>query len=188
LDPQHGCIKIDGVDLRELELKSWRDLVGVVTQDSVLFNDTVLGNIALGQDNPDPDRAWKAAEIGNALDFIQSNPEGLQFNVGDGGNKLSGGQKQRLCIARAVYKNPPVLILDEATSALDTQSEQAVQHAIDNMMQNRTSLVIAHRLSTVQRANRILVIENGEIVQQGNHESLMKQEGLYKTLVELQEL
>ena len=122
------------------------------------------------------------------MEFIEQSPGKWDFNVGDGGSKLSGGQKQRLCIARAIYKNPPLLILDEATSALDTQSEQVVQSAIENMMQNRTSLIIAHRLSTVQRASRIIVMDQGRIVQMGKHEELMKQTGLYKTLVELQEL
>jgi subfamily B ATP-binding cassette protein MsbA len=122
------------------------------------------------------------------MEFIEQSPGKWDFNVGDGGSKLSGGQKQRLCIARAIYKNPPLLILDEATSALDTQSEQVVQSAIENMMQNRTSLIIAHRLSTVQRASRIIVMDQGRIVQMGRHDELMKQTGLYKTLVELQEL
>jgi subfamily B ATP-binding cassette protein MsbA len=168
MDPTSGTILVDGKSLNGVNVKSWRKQVGVVTQDSILFNETIANNIALGED--------------------AVNQQQLDFNVGDGGSKLSGGQKQRLCIARAIYKNPPLLILDEATSALDTQSEQVVQSAIENMMQNRTSLIIAHRLSTVQRASRIIVMDQGRIVQMGTHEELMKQTGLYKTLVELQEL
>jgi subfamily B ATP-binding cassette protein MsbA len=160
----------------------------VVTQDSILFNETIANNIALGDVEVNLERLQSAAKSANAMEFIDQSPDTWEFNVGDGGSKLSGGQKQRLCIARAIYRNPPLLILDEATSALDTQSEQVVQNAIENMMQNRTSLVIAHRLSTVQRATRIIVLDQGKMVQMGNHESLMKEEGLYKTLVELQEL
>ena len=186
--PDSGTILVDGQALNAVRLHSWRNQVGVVTQDSILFNDTIARNIALGFEEVDMDRVLAASKIANALEFIQANPEGFEFNVGDQGGRLSGGQKQRLCIARAVYKNPPLLILDEATSALDTQSEQVVQEAINNMMQDRTSVVIAHRLSTVQKADRIIVMDKGEIVQEGTHEVLMQQEGLYKTLVELQEM
>ncbi|MEY2938539.1 MAG: hypothetical protein RL062_1128 [Bacteroidota bacterium] len=188
MDPMSGAILVDGQPLNELQLHSWRNQVGVVTQDSILFNDTIAKNIALGFDEVDMDRVVAASKIANALEFIEKNPDGFSFNVGDQGGRLSGGQKQRLCIARAVYKNPPLLILDEATSALDTQSEQVVQEAINNMMQNRTSVVIAHRLSTVQKADRIIVLDKGQIVQEGTHETLMQQEGLYRTLVELQEM
>ena len=188
MDPQHGAIEVDGQPLSSVRLHTWRNQVGVVTQDSILFNDTIARNIALGFDEVNEEQVRAASKIANALEFIESNPEGFDFNVGDQGGRLSGGQKQRLCIARAVYKNPPLLILDEATSALDTQSEQVVQEAINNMMQDRTSVVIAHRLSTVQKADRIIVLDKGQIVQEGTHESLMKQEGLYKTLVELQEM
>ncbi len=188
MDPTEGEILIDGQPLQGVALKSWRDQVGVVTQDSILFNETIANNIALGHEEVNLDRLQSAAKSANAMEFIEQSPDTWEFNVGDGGSKLSGGQKQRLCIARAIYRNPPILILDEATSALDTQSEQVVQNAIENMMQNRTSLVIAHRLSTVQRATRIIVLDQGKMVQMGNHESLMKEEGLYKTLVELQEL
>jgi subfamily B ATP-binding cassette protein MsbA len=188
MDPQYGTIEVDGQALNAVRLHSWRNQVGVVTQDSILFNDTIARNIALGFEEVDMDRVVASSKIANALEFIAANPDGFDFNVGDQGGRLSGGQKQRLCIARAVYKNPPLLILDEATSALDTQSEQVVQEAINNMMQDRTSVVIAHRLSTVQKADRIIVMDKGEIVQEGTHEVLMQQEGLYKTLVELQEM
>ena len=188
MDPQHGAIEVDGQPLSSVRLHTWRNQVGVVTQDSILFNDTIARNIALGFDEVNTEQVRAASKIANALEFIESNPDGFDFNVGDQGGRLSGGQKQRLCIARAVYKNPPLLILDEATSALDTQSEQVVQEAINNMMQDRTSVVIAHRLSTVQKADRIIVLDKGQIVQEGTHESLMQQDGLYKTLVELQEM
>ncbi len=188
MDPHQGDILVDGVSLRSRSLSSWRNHVGVVTQDSILFNDTISKNIALGFDQVDQERVKAVAKMANASDFIEQCQGQWEFNVGDGGSKLSGGQKQRVCIARALYKNPPILILDEATSALDTQSEQLVQDAIQNMMKDRTSIVIAHRLSTVQNADCILVIDQGEIVQKGNHQELMAQEGLYKTLVELQEL
>lgn len=188
MDPQHGAIEVDGQPLSSVRLHTWRNQVGVVTQDSILFNDTIARNIALGFDQVNTEQVRAASKIANALEFIESNPDGFDFNVGDQGGRLSGGQKQRLCIARAVYKNPPLLILDEATSALDTQSEQVVQEAINNMMQDRTSVVIAHRLSTVQKADRIIVLDKGQIVQEGTHESLMLQDGLYKTLVELQEM
>ncbi|MEN9947633.1 MAG: hypothetical protein RL106_456 [Bacteroidota bacterium] len=188
MDPQYGSIEVDGQALNSVRLHSWRNQVGVVTQDSILFNDTIARNIALGFEELDMERVVASSKIANALEFIAANPDGFDFNVGDQGGRLSGGQKQRLCIARAVYKNPPLLILDEATSALDTQSEQVVQEAINNMMQDRTSVVIAHRLSTVQKADRIIVMDKGEIVQEGTHEVLMQQEGLYKTLVELQEM
>ncbi len=188
MDPQSGDILVDGVSLRNRSIASWRNHIGVVTQDSILFNDTIAKNIALGSNEFNHERVVSVAKMANALEFIEQCPGQCEFNVGDGGSKLSGGQKQRLCIARALYKNPPILILDEATSALDTQSEQLVQEAIQNMMKDRTSIVIAHRLSTVQNADCILVIDHGEIVQKGNHTELMSQEGLYKTLVELQEL
>jgi subfamily B ATP-binding cassette protein MsbA len=188
MDPTSGSILVDGKSLDGVQVKSWRKQVGVVTQDSILFNETIANNIALGEVEWDQESLIAAANSANAMEFIEQSPGKWDFNVGDGGSKLSGGQKQRLCIARAIYKNPPLLILDEATSALDTQSEQVVQSAIENMMQNRTSLIIAHRLSTVQRASRIIVMDQGRIVQMGTHEELMKQTGLYKTLVELQEL
>lgn len=188
MDPQSGGIWVDEELLSSKSISSWRNQIGVVTQDSILFNDSIAKNIALGSESVDMDRVRAVAKMANALEFIEQCPDQFDFNVGDGGSKLSGGQKQRICIARALYKNPPILILDEATSALDTQSEQLVQEAIQNMMKDRTSVVIAHRLSTVQNANCILVIDQGQVVQKGNHLELMSQEGLYKTLVELQEL
>lgn len=188
MDPQSGGIWVDEELLSSKSISSWRNQIGVVTQDSILFNDSIAKNIALGSESVDMDRVRAVAKMANALEFIEQCPGQFDFNVGDGGSKLSGGQKQRICIARALYKNPPILILDEATSALDTQSEQLVQEAIQNMMKDRTSVVIAHRLSTVQNANCILVIDQGQVVQKGNHLELMSQEGLYKTLVELQEL
>ena len=161
--------------------------MGVVTQDSILFNESVASNIALGAGAPDLSKVEEAAQVANALEFIKDLPGKFDFEVGDGGGKLSGGQKQRVSIARAVYKNPPILILDEATSALDTESEKLVQEAIFNLMKNRTSLVIAHRLSTIQNADRILVIKDGMIAEQGTHSELMEQAGVYKSLVEMQQ-
>ena len=186
-DTTEGNVLIDGVSIKKITLESLRGLMGVVTQDSILFNDTVTNNIALGADQLIKEKVEKAAQISNAEEFILGLDNKYNFIVGDGGNKLSGGQKQRLSIARALYKNPPILILDEATSALDTQSEKLVQEAIDNLMENRTALVIAHRLSTIQNADRILVIEKGVIKEQGTHKELIAQSGLYKSLVEMQE-
>jgi subfamily B ATP-binding cassette protein MsbA len=162
--------------------------VGIVTQEAILFNDTVAANVSLGQPF-DPDRLQAALTSANALDFVNALPGGLDAHVGEGGGKLSGGQRQRLSIARALYKDPPVLILDEATSALDTESEQAVQSAIDRLMKGRTSLVIAHRLSTVRHADRIVVLDSGRIVEQGTHRALMQiEKGVYQKLVNLQDL
>jgi len=160
--------------------------MGLVTQDSILFNDTVRNNIELGKDNATEEEIIDALKIANAWEFVSELPKGLETNIGDSGNKLSGGQKQRLSIARAVLKNPPIMILDEATSALDTHSEKLVQKALENMMKNRTSIVIAHRLSTIQNADNIIVMQRGEIVEQGKHEELMAFNGNYKKLVEMQ--
>ncbi len=187
-DVQQGRISLDGMDIREMTKESLRRLMGLVTQDSILFNDTVRNNILLGREGATDDEIEEAARIANAHDFIQAMPDGYDSNIGDGGNKLSGGQKQRLSIARAVLKNPPIMILDEATSALDTESERLVQQALENMMQGRTSLVIAHRLSTIQNADRIVVLDRGEIVESGTHAELMKQEGAYFKLVRMQQL
>jgi len=186
-DPTGGAIRIDGHAMTELKLHSVREQMGLVTQEALLFNDTVANNIIMGSVR-DEERLRQAAQIANALGFVEELENGFETNIGDGGMRLSGGQRQRLSIARAVYKNPAILILDEATSALDTQSEKYVQEAISNLMSNRTALVIAHRLSTIQQADLILVLEGGEIVQRGTHKELISQEGLYKTLVEMQEL
>lgn len=185
-DVNEGEIKIDGVDIRDFSKKSLRNLMGLVTQDSILFNDTVKNNIGLGKEGATEEEIVEAAKIANAHDFISGLPQGYDTNIGDSGNKLSGGQKQRLSIARAVLKNPPIMILDEATSALDTESERLVQDALEKMMQNRTSIVIAHRLSTIQNANTIVVLQKGEIVEQGSHTALMGKDGVYKRLVTMQ--
>jgi subfamily B ATP-binding cassette protein MsbA len=185
-DVTDGEILVDGNNIKHLKLTDYRQLLGMVTQESVLFNDTVYNNILMGKEDASEDEVMKAAKIANAHQFIENLPEQYQTNIGDDGSKLSGGQKQRLSIARAVLKNPPIMILDEATSALDTESERFVQDALDKMMENRTSLVIAHRLSTIQKADHIVVMERGEIVEQGTHDELMVHNGTYKKLVELQ--
>ncbi|NBU80835.1 MAG: ABC transporter ATP-binding protein [Flavobacteriaceae bacterium] len=185
-DVNEGKITIDKVDIKDLNLHSLRGLMGLVTQDSILFNDTIKTNIALGKLDATDDEIIDALKIANAYEFVKELPEGIYTNIGDSGNKLSGGQKQRLSIARAVLKNPPIMILDEATSALDTESEQLVQIALENMMQNRTSIVIAHRLSTIQKADIIVVMQKGKIVEQGNHEELLAKNGTYSKLVSMQ--
>jgi subfamily B ATP-binding cassette protein MsbA len=185
-DVQEGIIKIDGIDIKDMNLKSLRDLMGLVTQDSILFNDTIKANIALGKPDATDDEIIEALKIANAYEFVKDLPEGIYTNIGDSGNKLSGGQKQRLSIARAVLKNPPIMILDEATSALDTESERLVQIALENMMQNRTSIVIAHRLSTIQKADTIVVMHKGKIVEQGTHDELLTKNGTYSKLVTMQ--
>ncbi|MFK5971984.1 MAG: ABC transporter ATP-binding protein [Flavobacteriaceae bacterium] len=187
-DVNKGKIHIDGHDIRDLTKHSLRNLMGLVTQDSILFNDTVKNNIGLGKENATEEEIIEAAKIANAHEFIINLPNGYNTNIGDSGNKLSGGQKQRLSIARAVLKNPPIMILDEATSALDTESERLVQDALEKMMRNRTSIVIAHRLSTIQNANTIVVLQKGEIVEQGSHDELLAKNGTYKKLVEMQSL
>ena len=185
-DVNEGIIAIDGTNIQDLDLQSLRGLMGLVTQDSILFNDTIKANISLGKLNATDDEIIEALKIANAYEFVKDLPKGIHTNIGDSGNKLSGGQKQRLSIARAVLKNPPIMILDEATSALDTESEKFVQIALENMMQNRTSIVIAHRLSTIQKADVIVVMQKGKIVEQGNHEELITLNGVYNKLVTLQ--
>ncbi|HSD06957.1 ABC transporter ATP-binding protein [Flavobacterium sp.] len=187
-DVHEGNIKIDGVDIKDMTLNSLRDLLGLVTQDSILFNDTIKNNILIGKPNASDEEIIEALKVANAYEFVKDLPLGIETNIGDSGNKLSGGQKQRLSIARAVLKNPPIMILDEATSALDTESEKFVQVALENMMQNRTSIVIAHRLSTIQKADLIVVMRKGKIVEQGKHEELIAMNGTYNKLVTMQTL
>ena len=176
-DVNKGDILIDGVNIKDITKKSLRGLMGIVTQESILFNDTISNNLKLGAENATENQVFEAASIANAHEFIKDLPQQYNTNIGDSGNLLSGGQKQRLSIARAVLKNPPIMVLDEATSALDTESERLVQKALENMMKNRTSIVIAHRLSTIQNADEILVIQQGEIIERGRHEELLKIEG-----------
>ncbi len=185
-DVNEGTISIDGIDIKDMNLQSLRGLMGLVTQDSILFNDTIKANISLGKLDASDDEIIEALKIANAYEFVKDLPLGIHTNIGDSGNKLSGGQKQRLSIARAVLKNPPIMILDEATSALDTESEKFVQIALENMMQNRTSIVIAHRLSTIQKADKIVVMQKGEIVEQGTHDELIAINGTYHKLVTMQ--
>ena len=187
-DIDQGEILIDGINIKDFLLNDLRSMMGVVSQQSILFNDTVFNNISLGVENADMDAVILAAKAANAHEFIMEMPKGYQSTVGESGNKLSGGQKQRLSIARAILKNPPILILDEATSSLDTQSEKLVQEALNELMKNRTSLVIAHRLSTIQDADQILVLDQGQIIEQGTHLELINKKGLYKSLQEVQNL
>lgn len=187
-DVERGEILIDNKNIRDIKLKAYRKLFGLVTQDSILFNDTVYNNISLGDENPDIEKVSEAAKIANAEEFIEKLENRYQESIGEGGGKLSGGQKQRLSIARAVYKNPPIMVLDEATSALDSHSEKLVQQALDQMMNNRTSIIIAHRLSTIINANKILVLEDGIIKEAGTHKELMEKNGIYSQLIQLQNL
>jgi len=187
-DVNKGDVLIDDNNIKDITKKSLRNLMGIVSQDSILFNDTITNNIKLGTQQATDDAVLEAAKIANADEFIQNLPEKYDTNIGDSGNTLSGGQKQRLSIARAVLKNPPIMVLDEATSALDTESEQLVQLALEKMMQNRTSLVIAHRLSTIQKADKIVVLKKGKIVEQGKHDELLAKKGEYFKLVTMQSL
>ena len=187
IEAQDGKITIDGHDLRKVNTDSLRSLIGVVNQESILFNDTIRNNISFGYPEASMEEIVAAAKIANAHDFIVDTENGYDTNIGDRGMKLSGGQKQRICIARAVLKNPPIMLLDEATSALDTESEKLVQDALNKLMENRTSLVIAHRLSTIQNADLIVVLENGQIIEQGTHFELLFQEGLYNKFIEMQQ-
>ena len=187
-DVSEGQLLIDGVNIKDYSLHSLRQQISIVTQEPILFNDTIAANIALGKPEATEEEIIAAAKIANAYDFIIKKEGGFQSIIGDRGSKLSGGERQRLTIARAVLKNPPILILDEATSALDTESEKLVQDAINNMMQNRTSIVIAHRLSTIRHADEIIVMQKGKIVERGNHETLLAQNGYYQKLIEMQEV
>ena len=185
-DVTSGAIMIDGNDIRDLRINSLRNLLGIVTQESILFNDTVFNNIAFGIDNASEEDVIRAAKVANAHEFIMRLEHGYQTIIGDRGSKLSGGERQRITIARAIYKNPPILILDEATSSLDTENEKLVQDALFKLMRNRTSIVIAHRLSTIQFADEIIVMQEGRIVERGNHTALIAKNGLYARLVEMQ--
>ncbi len=185
-DPQKGEVCLDGVDIRNYRLDSFREQMGIVTQESIMFNDTIFNNIAFGIEEASEEDVIDAAKIANAHDFIMETSDGYQTVVGDRGAKLSGGQRQRMSIARAIMKNPPILILDEATSALDSESEQLVQDALKKLMSNRTSIVIAHRLSTIKHADEILVIEKGKVIEKGTHDTLMESDGVYKKLILIQ--
>jgi subfamily B ATP-binding cassette protein MsbA len=187
-DASAGEILVDGINIKDYSLFSLRSLMSIVTQEPILFNDSIANNIALGMENCSREEIVDAAKIANAHMFIEKKEQGYDTNIGDRGSKLSGGERQRLTIARAVLKNPPILILDEATSSLDTESERLVQDAINNLMENRTSVVIAHRLSTIKHADEILVLRKGEIVERGTHNGLIAQEGFYKRLVDMQEV
>ena len=187
-DVSRGELLIDGINIRQYSLSSVREQMSIVTQEPILFNDTIAANIALGAPDATIEEIMEAARIANAHDFIMRKEEGYQTNIGDRGNKLSGGEKQRLTIARALLKNPPILILDEATSSLDTESERLVQDAINKMMQHRTSIVIAHRLSTIRHADEIIVLQKGRVVERGTHDDLIGQQGFYRKLVEMQEV
>ncbi|WP_294211576.1 ABC transporter transmembrane domain-containing protein [uncultured Chryseobacterium sp.] len=185
-DVNKGEILVDGENIKNIKLSSYRKLFGLVTQDNILFNDSIRNNISLGKPNASLEEIQAAAKVANAHDFIMDLPKQYDTNIGEAGGKLSGGQKQRISIARAVLKNPPIMILDEATSSLDTESERFVQDALEKMMENRTSLVIAHRLSTIQKADWIIVMEKGNIIEQGTHHELITKKGMYNKLVELQ--
>jgi len=185
-DPTSGNIDVDGNDLKSVSFKSLRSQLGIVTQETILFNDTVRANIAYGDKTKSNEEIEHAAEMANAHNFIIQMPKGYDTFIGERGFKLSGGEKQRICIARALLKNPPILILDEATSALDTENERLVQDAISKLMRHRTVIVIAHRLSTIQEANHIVVLKDGRIVQKGTHDELVNKEGIYQTLYEMQ--
>ncbi len=187
-DVSEGELLIDGVNIKAFSLHAVRNLMGIVTQEPILFNDSIANNIALGIDNATRTAIEQAAKVANAYNFIVQKEAGFDTNIGDRGSKLSGGERQRLTIARAILKNPPILILDEATSALDTESERLVQDAINNMMQNRTSIVIAHRLSTIRHADEIIVLQKGEIAERGSHDELLQRNGIYRRLIDMQEV
>jgi ATP-binding cassette subfamily B protein/subfamily B ATP-binding cassette protein MsbA len=179
---------VDGKDIRDVRIKDLRNLIGNVNQESILFNDTIFNNIAFGVENATMDRVIEAAKIANAHDFIMEKEGGYDFIIGDRGVKLSGGQRQRISIARAILKNPPILILDEATASLDTESEKIVQEALDRLMSSRTTIAIAHRLSTIRNADEIVVMDEGRIVEKGRHEELLAMDGYYRKLNDMQAL
>ena len=185
-DVNEGELLIDGTNIKDVTMHSLREQMGLVTQDSIMFNGSIADNVKLGKLNATDEEVITALKVANAYEFVSNLPEGIQTNIGDSGNKLSGGQKQRISIARAILKNPPIMILDEATSALDTESERLVQDALEKMMENRTSVVIAHRLSTIQKADKIVVMNRGQIVEQGTHDELLAINGTYAKLVSLQ--
>ena len=185
-DVSEGELTIDGKNLKSLYIDEIRSLISLVSQDAILFNTSIIENIAFGESAPDINRVIEAAKNANAHDFISSFSDGYSTVIGERGNKLSGGQKQRISIARAIYKNPEILILDEATSALDMESEKLVQQALDKVMEKRTCIIIAHRLSTIKSADLILVLSDGKVVERGNHRDLISQNGVYKRLFELQ--
>ena len=185
-DVNEGSITIDGVDIRQMSTTQLRSFMGNVNQEAILFNDSFYNNITFGVDNATHEEVVEAAKIANAYDFIMASEQGFDTNIGDRGCRLSGGQRQRISIARAILKNPAILILDEATSALDTESERLVQEALDNLMRNRTTVVIAHRLSTIKNADLICVMHEGRIVERGTHDNLIALNGYYKRLVDMQ--
>lgn len=185
-DPVEGEVQIDGVSLKDITVESIRAKMGIVSQESILFNDTIFNNIAFGKPECTLEEVMQAAKVANAHEFIAQMEGGYEAKIGERGTKLSGGQRQRISIARAILKNPDILILDEATSALDSESEKLVQDALTNLMKNRTSIVIAHRLSTIQEADKIYVMQDGEIIEEGKHENLMEKGGVYKKLIEIQ--
>lgn len=185
-DVENGSLSIDGTNIKDIKLASLRDQLGLVTQDSIMFNGSIADNVKIGKQNATEEEIIDALKIANAYEFVQNLPQGIHTNIGDAGGKLSGGQKQRISIARAVLKNPPIMVLDEATSALDTESERLVQDALEKMMANRTSVVIAHRLSTIQKADLIVVMNHGKIAEQGTHDELLAKNGTYAKLVSLQ--
>ena len=187
-DIQKGEIRFDNTDIKNLKKESLRKMIGLVTQDSILFNDTIKNNLLIAKEDATNDEIINCLKVANAWEFVKKLPKKIDTNIGDSGNKLSGGQKQRLSIARAVLKNPPILVLDEATSALDSESEKLVQTALDNLMKDKTSIVIAHRLSTIQNSEKIIVLEKGQIIESGKHKELMKKDGVYSNLVKMQSI
>ena len=187
-DPTGGAITIDGINIKDVRIADLRSLIGNVNQESILFNDTIFNNIAFGVENAAMESVIEAAKIANAHEFIMEKDGGYDFNIGDRGVKLSGGQRQRISIARAILKNPPILILDEATASLDTESEKIVQEALDRLMSTRTTIAIAHRLSTIRNADEIIVMDEGHIVERGKHDELLALNGYYKKLNDMQAL